>query len=60
VAVVGAPGVVIEGAGRGGKEFNIVLAGRALQSYVAKRARKGKLLMEKISQVAGLSAAKAE
>ena len=58
VTVIGQPGVVIEGAGRGGKEFNITLAGRELTTYVAKRARKGKLLLEKISQVAGLSPVK--
>ena len=59
VAVIGQAGVVIEGAGRGGKEFNIILAGRELGGYVAKRARKGKLLLAKIGQVAGLSPAKA-
>jgi topoisomerase IV subunit A len=59
VTVIGAAGVVIEGAGRGGKEFNITLAGRELTPYVAKRARKGKLLLSKIGNVAGLSPAKA-
>ncbi|MDB5806454.1 MAG: topoisomerase subunit [Betaproteobacteria bacterium] len=57
IAVIGQPGVVVEGAGRGGKEFNITLAGRDLATYVAKRARKGKLLLG-INQVAGLSAVK--
>jgi topoisomerase-4 subunit A len=58
VAVVGAAGVVIEGAGKGGKEFNVTLSGRELAPYVTKRSRKGKLLLAKISQVAGLSAAR--
>ena len=54
VTVVGAAGVVIEGAGRGGKEFNLTLSARQLAPYVAKRSRKGKLLLEKI-RIAGLT-----
>ena len=54
VTVIGAAGVVIEGAGRGGKEFNLTLSARQLAPYVAKRSRKGKLLLEKI-KVAGLT-----
>ena len=53
VAVFGAAGLLVEGAGRGGKEFNISLEVRALKPYEAKRARKGKLLAEKI-KAAGL------
>ena len=53
IAVVGAGGVVVEGAGRGGKEFNLTLAGKELGAYAGKRARKGKLLLAKI-KAAGL------
>ena len=53
VAVFGTAGLMVEGAGRGGKEFNISLEPRALKPYEAKRARKGKLLAEKI-KAAGL------
>ncbi|MBL8386251.1 MAG: DNA topoisomerase IV subunit A [Burkholderiales bacterium] len=45
---VGDGGIVIEGAGRGGKEFNITLDLRALRPYEGRRARKGKLLVDKI------------
>ena len=58
VTVIGSSGEVIEGAGRGGKEFNVTLAGRDLGGYVGKRARKGKLLLAKINQIAGLSPVK--
>jgi len=57
--VVGSAGVVIEGAGRGGKEFNHTLAGKELTPYVAKRARKGKLLLVKM-KAAGLAPVRAE
>ena len=53
VTVFGAAGLMVEGAGRGGKEFNVPLEPRALKPYEAKRARKGKLLAEKI-KAAGL------
>ena len=53
ITVVGAIGVVVEGAGRGGKEFNLTLTGRELAAYTGKRARKGKLLLAKI-KAAGL------
>ncbi len=53
VTAFGADGIVVEGAGRGGKEFNITLSNRALKVYEGKRARKGKLLVEKI-KAAGL------
>ena len=53
VTVFGAGGLMVEGAGRGGKEFNVSLETRALKPYEAKRARKGKLLVEKI-KAAGL------
>jgi topoisomerase-4 subunit A len=56
VAAVGAGGIVVEGEGRGGKEFNITLEPKALKTYEAKRARKGKLLADKI-KAAGLRAA---
>ena len=59
LAVVGSAGVVIEGAGRGGKEFNHTLAGKELTPYVAKRARKGKLLLVKM-KAAGLAPVRAE
>ncbi len=53
VTVFGDAGLVVEGAGRGGKEFNVSLEPRALKTYEAKRARKGKLLVDKI-KAAGL------
>ncbi len=53
VAAVGSGGIVVEGAGRGGREFNVPLSLRALKTYEGKRARKGKLLVEKI-KAAGL------
>ena len=53
VSVFGTAGLMVEGAGRGGKEFNVPLEPRALKPYEAKRARKGKLLVEKI-KAAGL------
>jgi len=53
VAVIGSAGLIVEGAGRGGKEFNLALDGKALKPYEGKRARKGKLLAEKI-KAAGL------
>jgi len=53
VAAVGASGIVVEGAGRGGKEFNVPLSLRALKTYEGRRARKGKMLVEKI-KAAGL------
>ena len=53
VAVIGPAGLVVEGAGRGGKEFNLALDGKGLKPYEGKRARKGKLLAEKI-KAAGL------
>lgn len=56
VAPVGEKGIVVEGAGRGGKEFNVALDLRALKAYEGKRARKGKLLAEKI-KAAGLRTA---
>ena len=52
---IGSAGLIVEGAGRGGKEFNITLEARALKVYEGKRARKGKLLAEKI-KAAGLRA----
>jgi topoisomerase IV subunit A len=56
-AAIGAAGLVVEGAGRGGKEFNIALDVKALKPYEGKRARKGKMLAEKI-KVAGLAPAR--
>lgn len=56
VCAVGPAGIVVEGAGRGGKEFNLALDAKALRTYEGKRARKGKLLVEKI-KAAGLRAA---
>jgi topoisomerase-4 subunit A len=58
VAGVGSGGIVVEGAGRGGKEFNVTLDLRALRPYEGRRARKGKLLLEKI-KAAGLRTADA-
>jgi topoisomerase-4 subunit A len=58
VAVVGQPGVVIEGAGNTGREYNITYTARDLATFVAKRARKGKLVTDRIGDVAGLSAVK--
>ncbi len=58
VAAVGSGGVVVEGAGRGGKEFNVALDLRALKPYEGKRARKGKLLLDKI-RAAGMRTAEA-
>ena len=52
---IGAAGLVVEGAGRGGKEFNIALDAKALKTYEGKRARKGKMFAEKI-KAAGLRA----
>jgi topoisomerase-4 subunit A len=52
VSAVGPGGLLIEGAGRGGKEFNVPLEPRALKAYEGKRARKGKLLVEKIKAAA--------
>ena len=52
VSAVGPGGVLVEGAGRGGKEFNVPLEPRALKAYEGKRARKGKLLVEKIKAAA--------
>lgn len=53
VTVIGSAGLLVEGAGRGGKEFNLALDTKALKPYEGKRARKGKLLAEKI-KAAGL------
>ena len=53
VTVFADAGLMVEGAGRGGKEFNLALEPRALKPYEAKRARKGKMLAEKI-KAAGL------
>ena len=50
---IGAAGLVVEGAGRGGKEFNIALDARALKPYEGKRARKGRMFAGKI-KAAGL------
>jgi topoisomerase-4 subunit A len=58
MAGVGSGGIVVEGAGRGGKEFNVTLDMRALRPYEGRRARKGKLLLEKI-KAAGLRTADA-
>jgi topoisomerase-4 subunit A len=58
VASVGTGGIVVEGAGRGGKEFNVALDLRALRPYEGKRARKGKLLLDKI-RAAGMRTAEA-
>ena len=58
VASVGSGGIVVEGAGRGGKEFNVALDLRALRPYEGKRARKGKLLLDKI-RAAGMRTAEA-
>ena len=55
VSAVGNGGIVVEGAGRGGKEMNVALDGRALKTYEGRRARKGKLLLAKI-RAAGLRA----
>jgi topoisomerase IV subunit A len=52
----GPHGVVVEGEGRGGKEFNVTLSPREASAYAAKRARKGKALTFKIKP-AGVSAA---
>jgi topoisomerase-4 subunit A len=54
ICVVGSAGVLLEGPGKAGKEFNLTLAGKELSSYVSKRARKGKLLLTK-AKVANLS-----
>ncbi|MFN0163500.1 MAG: DNA topoisomerase IV subunit A [Burkholderiales bacterium] len=48
VGAVGPGGVVIEGAGRGGKEFNVPLGPKVLKTYEGRRARKGKLLVERV------------
>ena len=53
VSVFGAAGLLVEGAGRSAKEFNIALDPRALKPYEGKRARKGRLLAGKI-KAAGL------
>jgi len=58
VASVGSGGIVVEGAGRGGKEYNVALDLRALKPYEGKRARKGKLLVDKI-RAAGMRTAEA-
>jgi topoisomerase-4 subunit A len=58
VAVVGQAGVVIEGEGNTGREYNITYAGRDLATFVSKRARKGKLVTDRIGDVAGLSPVK--
>ena len=55
VTAVGSAGIVVEGAGRGGKEMNVTLDGRALKTYEGRRARKGKLLLAKI-RAAGMRA----
>ena len=53
VCAVGNVGIVVEGAGRGGKEFNLPISLKALKTYEGRRARKGKLLLDKI-KAAGL------
>jgi topoisomerase-4 subunit A len=58
VAVVSQAGVMIEGEGNTGREYNITYAGRDLATFVAKRARKGKLVTDRIGDVAGLSPVK--
>jgi topoisomerase-4 subunit A len=55
VSAVGTAGIVVEGAGRAGKEFNVTLEPRQLRAYEGKRARKGKLLVEKL-KAAGMRA----
>ena len=54
-ATFGALGVTVEGAGRGGKDYNVTLKNKDLLPYEAKRARKGKPLAFRI-KAAGLSA----
>ncbi|MGH8784140.1 MAG: DNA topoisomerase IV subunit A [Cupriavidus necator] len=46
----GAPGLMLSGAGRGGKPTSQKLAGVALQAYVGKRARKGKAIEAKLKE----------
>ncbi|AGW91353.1 MULTISPECIES: DNA topoisomerase IV subunit A [Cupriavidus] len=47
---VGAPGLVLSGAGRGGKPSSQKLAGQSLLPYVGKRARKGKPIEAKLKE----------
>lgn len=47
---VGAPGLVVSGAGRGGKPGSQKLAGQNLLPYVGKRARKGRVLEAKLKE----------
>ncbi|MBY4948726.1 DNA topoisomerase IV subunit A [Cupriavidus respiraculi] len=48
---VGAPGLMLSGAGRGGKATSQKLAGQALLPYVGKRARKGKAVEAKLKDM---------
>ncbi|MDT4831890.1 DNA topoisomerase 4 subunit A [compost metagenome] len=47
---VGAPGLMLSGAGRGGKPSSQKLAGQSLLPYVGKRARKGKQIEAKLKE----------
>ncbi len=55
IATFGPLGVTVEGAGRGGKDYNVTLKNKDLLPYEARRARKGKPLAFRI-KAAGLSA----
>ncbi|WP_428851315.1 DNA topoisomerase IV subunit A [Imbroritus primus] len=48
VAAVGAQGVMVSGNGRGNREASYLLDGKALASYIGKRARKGHLFEPKL------------
>ncbi|MEM5427145.1 DNA topoisomerase IV subunit A [Cupriavidus oxalaticus] len=47
---VGAPGLMLSGAGRGGKPSSQKLAGQSLLPYVGKRARKGKQIEARLKE----------
>ena len=49
---IGKKGVVVSGTGRGGKEASVTLSGAALENHAGKRARKGRVLQQKIKAVA--------
>jgi len=55
---IGKKGVVVNGTGRGGKEASVTLAGVALEAHAGKRARKGRVLQQKLKPV-GLRAVSA-
>lgn len=45
---ISAAGVIVSGAGRGGKEATVLLSGAALAAFIGKRARKGKAIAAKL------------